>query len=268
MRLSVCIITYNHEAFIEKAVASVLEQDVNFEYEVVIGEDCSTNCPTASTIERNPKRTIQVKLSLEYHKPEYRARSETYSIRFPPALANTPLFLEGDDYWTSRKKLQTPGRFSREESQGVLRFSSNARRSSAADPTHDYVVPASDPPAVSSFGFLLQDSNPIALGSLVTRRQVPLRDPHVARGHQTRRLAALHDAGEASGDLGFIPLEMSRYRVHPGGDVDASEPASSRRSDSPDAAARVRARHRQKPKELIERRKSHYARWWSRRARR
>jgi glycosyltransferase involved in cell wall biosynthesis len=40
MKVSVLIITYNHEKFIAQAIESVLMQEVEFDYEIVIGEDC------------------------------------------------------------------------------------------------------------------------------------------------------------------------------------------------------------------------------------
>jgi glycosyltransferase involved in cell wall biosynthesis len=42
MKLSVMMVTYNHERFIAQALESVLAQRVNFDYEIVVGEDCST----------------------------------------------------------------------------------------------------------------------------------------------------------------------------------------------------------------------------------
>ncbi|MFC2055791.1 glycosyltransferase family 2 protein [Chloroflexota bacterium] len=35
--------TYNHEAFIAEAIEIVLMQKIGFPYELVIGEDCSTD---------------------------------------------------------------------------------------------------------------------------------------------------------------------------------------------------------------------------------
>lgn len=43
MKVSVAIITYNHDKFIAQAIDGVLMQDVDFEYEIVIGEDASTD---------------------------------------------------------------------------------------------------------------------------------------------------------------------------------------------------------------------------------
>ena len=41
--VSVGILTYNHEKYIAEAIESVLRQKVNFKYEIVIAEDCSTD---------------------------------------------------------------------------------------------------------------------------------------------------------------------------------------------------------------------------------
>ena len=42
-KVSIRINTYNHEPFIAQAIESVLMQEVNFDYELIIGEDCSTD---------------------------------------------------------------------------------------------------------------------------------------------------------------------------------------------------------------------------------
>jgi len=42
-KVSIRITTYNHEPFIAQAIESVLMQEVNFDYELIIGEDCSTD---------------------------------------------------------------------------------------------------------------------------------------------------------------------------------------------------------------------------------
>ncbi len=40
-QVSVIIITYNQENYIKETLDGVLNQLVNFEYEIVIGDDCS-----------------------------------------------------------------------------------------------------------------------------------------------------------------------------------------------------------------------------------
>jgi glycosyltransferase involved in cell wall biosynthesis len=37
------MITYNHEQFIAEAIESIVMQKTNFDFELIIGEDCSTD---------------------------------------------------------------------------------------------------------------------------------------------------------------------------------------------------------------------------------
>ncbi|MEM7221782.1 MAG: glycosyltransferase [Pseudomonadota bacterium] len=43
MKVGVCVRTYNHEAFVEQAGASALGQKTDFDFEVVVGEDGSSD---------------------------------------------------------------------------------------------------------------------------------------------------------------------------------------------------------------------------------
>ena len=42
-KVSVCVITYNHENYIRKCLQSIVDQITEFDFEVIIGEDCSTD---------------------------------------------------------------------------------------------------------------------------------------------------------------------------------------------------------------------------------
>ena len=41
--VSVLFITYNHEKYLRQSLDSVMMQETDFAYEVVVGEDCSTD---------------------------------------------------------------------------------------------------------------------------------------------------------------------------------------------------------------------------------
>ena len=42
-KVSVCVITYNQERYIRKCLQSLVEQQANFDFEIIVGEDCSTD---------------------------------------------------------------------------------------------------------------------------------------------------------------------------------------------------------------------------------
>lgn len=43
IRVSVCVVTYNQEQYIAECLDSLVNQQTNFEFEIVVGEDCSTD---------------------------------------------------------------------------------------------------------------------------------------------------------------------------------------------------------------------------------
>src|ERR1700730_6534609 len=101
--VSVVIITYNQEKYLAAAIESVLNQEVSFKYEVIIGEDCSTDGTReiVSTYQRRHPNLIRVITS------DRNVGMVRNFVRTSRACAGTFLaFCEGDDYWHRRDKLQ------------------------------------------------------------------------------------------------------------------------------------------------------------------
>lgn len=101
--LSVCIITYNHESLIAQALESVLIQKTNFEFEIVVGEDCSTD------------KTREICLSLRNKYPDkINLILNKVNMGMMPNFIQTLkeckgkyiALLDGDDFWTDPLKLQ------------------------------------------------------------------------------------------------------------------------------------------------------------------
>jgi glycosyltransferase involved in cell wall biosynthesis len=103
MKLSVLVVCYNQEKFIAQALESILMQQTNFPFEVVIADDYSTD-GTVSVIHSLLKsgtidyRVLQsdqnLGLSLNYQRGFAACRGEYIAV------------LEGDDYWVSTYHLQ------------------------------------------------------------------------------------------------------------------------------------------------------------------
>jgi glycosyltransferase involved in cell wall biosynthesis len=102
-KLSVVMITYNHAKYIEQAVNSVLLQDTNFDYEIIIGEDCSTDRTREILIEFQKRHPEKIKLVLH---PENVGMISNFTFVLNRARGQYIALIEGDDYWTSPNKLQ------------------------------------------------------------------------------------------------------------------------------------------------------------------
>jgi glycosyltransferase involved in cell wall biosynthesis len=100
--------TYNHEKFISQALESVLMQETNFEYEILISEDCSTDGTREIVLDFQKAHPEKVRLLLSranIHSNEIVVRG------IQAARGQYIALLDGDDYWTSREKLQKQADF-------------------------------------------------------------------------------------------------------------------------------------------------------------
>jgi glycosyltransferase involved in cell wall biosynthesis len=102
-KVSVLIITYNQEKYISTAIDSVLSQVTNYQYEIVIGEDCSTDKTREIVLEYKSKIPDKIKLILQ----EKNVGPQNNFIDTLNACTGKYIaLLEGDDYWSDPYKLQ------------------------------------------------------------------------------------------------------------------------------------------------------------------
>ena len=103
--VSVCCITFNHENYIEDAIEGFLIQETDFPFEIIIHDDASSDS-TARIIEDYATRypnIIRVILQTEnqfsknFHLPFWNVVSKS--------CGEYIAICEGDDYWTSKDKL-------------------------------------------------------------------------------------------------------------------------------------------------------------------
>lgn len=111
LKASVCIQTYNHEPFIAQALDSVLMQETEFDYEIIVGEDESqdgTRSICMDYAERNPDR---IRLFLRSRKDVIYVNGRptgrfNFVQNLKAARGQYVALLDGDDYWTDPHKLQ------------------------------------------------------------------------------------------------------------------------------------------------------------------
>ena len=102
-KLSVCLITYNHRAFIVQALEGVLMQQCNFDWEVVIGDDCSNDGTTVIVEEYANKYPNRIRIN---RVGRNLGMTENWLHTIAACKGEYIALLEGDDYWTDPMKLQ------------------------------------------------------------------------------------------------------------------------------------------------------------------
>jgi glycosyltransferase involved in cell wall biosynthesis len=101
--VSITCITYNHEKYIAQAIESFLMQRTNFPYEIIVGEDCSTD-GTRQVVQDYCRRYPDI-VKLVTSECNVGARRNGIRIR-NEARGKYIAICEGDDYWTDPLKLQ------------------------------------------------------------------------------------------------------------------------------------------------------------------
>lgn len=101
--VSVVMIAYNQESFIQKAIDSILCQNTIFPYELIISEDCSTDKTRDICLEYSQKYPSKINLILQ---KQNIGMIHNFSQAIHLARGRYIAFCEGDDFWTHPQKLQ------------------------------------------------------------------------------------------------------------------------------------------------------------------
>ena len=104
--VSVCLITYNQENYIQKAIKSIFDQEVGFPIEVIISNDCSSD-NTHQKIEEILKDATNGFVVRYYNHEDNLGMMRNFSFAINECKGKYIAYFEGDDYWDYPKKLQT-----------------------------------------------------------------------------------------------------------------------------------------------------------------
>ncbi len=102
-RVSVCMVTYNQEKYIAQAIESVLLQKTNFKFQLLIGDDASTDGTTEIVRQYAEKYPDIVKPI--FHEKNIGAANNSIGL-YNCARTEYVAICDGDDYWIDDQKLQ------------------------------------------------------------------------------------------------------------------------------------------------------------------
>jgi glycosyltransferase involved in cell wall biosynthesis len=100
--VSVCLITYNQAPYVQLALDSILAQDFNGAWEIVVADDVSTD-GTAEILQQYQGRYPQLLRVL--HRTKNLGPGRNFIDLLLQAKGKYIAYLEGDDYWSDPTKL-------------------------------------------------------------------------------------------------------------------------------------------------------------------
>lgn len=105
IKVSVIVHTYNHEKFIRQTLDSILCQEVNFQFEVIIGDDASPDSTPQIIQEYQSKFPEIIKPLLHSKNLGGYGKNNTLAT-LAVCEGQYIAAMDGDDYWTNPLKLQ------------------------------------------------------------------------------------------------------------------------------------------------------------------
>ncbi len=95
VKVSVCVLSYNHEKYIEQCLQSLVQQQCDFDFEVIVSDDCSTD--GSQNIIKRFEREYPNIIKAFYHSKNI-GGSNNYLFIHEQVSGEYIAYLDGDDY--------------------------------------------------------------------------------------------------------------------------------------------------------------------------
>lgn len=119
---SVCCITYNHENYIREALDSILLQETDFPFEIVVHDDASTDGTAEIVLEYAKKYPRLIRTIMQSENQFSKGGLISLRFVFPEARGKYIAICEGDDYWRDKTKLQQQVTFLEDNPEYVITY--------------------------------------------------------------------------------------------------------------------------------------------------
>ncbi|EAZ82444.1 glycosyltransferase [Algoriphagus machipongonensis] len=205
--ISVVLLTYNQEAYVNKSIDSILNQKFSGSLEIIVVDDCSddhtfeiiqSKKPINSVLIRTYSNKVNLGLAKNYEKAIFKANGKYIA------------YLEGDDYWTDPFKLQKQFEFLEKHPECVLSF-------------HDFVTIDKNDKIISDKNLLNKSikknrsKKEMVMGCLIHQNTMVFRNVvrkfplgfFKARNHDTFFISFLSNWGTA----GYVECDPLHYRI-------------------------------------------------------
>lgn len=214
MIVSVSCITYNHAPYIRQCLEGILMQETDFDVEVLIHDDASTDGTRAiikEYVDRFPDKIFPVYQDVNQY--QLGVRGFMVRFNFPRAKGKYIALCEGDDYWTDPGKLQKQVAMMEQYPDCAICF--HDMRIEGEDGLQENITTNPNQKLVSDIHDLATKGNFIWTASAMLRNSVNTFPEWYFKSRigdfPMHMLHAMH------GNIRFISDVMGVYRIHEGG---------------------------------------------------
>ena len=207
--VSILCITYNQAKFIKQTIDGFLMQKTNFNFEILINDDASTD-GTAEIINMYETKYPKIFTTILHKENQYSRGDRGMFVKylFPKAKGKYIALCEGDDYWTDENKLQKQVDFLEKKPDYALCFHP-VKVIFENKEEKDHIYPETIKETKFTVKELLEE-NFIQTNSVIYRKQ-NYSKMHTNVMPQDWYLHLYH---AQFGKIGFINEVMSVYRRH------------------------------------------------------
>lgn len=211
--ISVLVLTYNHENFIEQCLRGIADQDYPGPMEVVVFDDASTD-ETARRIRKFAEKAPDIPITLHVNELNLGA-----ARNFEKALAACSMpylaFCEGDDFWILPEKLsRQAGILDSEPDTTTMVYTNYAKTDESGAIIANSTL--NEQPEYFTFKDLMLDHGPST--NAVMMRRDALRNPFPEAFRTVPNPDIfIFSAALLNGRAKYLDFSASAYRLHNGG---------------------------------------------------
>ena len=208
--LSVLIDTYNHEALIEQALRSVVDQDFPADlFEVIVVDDGSTD--------RTPEIIRRFEPRVRLIAKKNGGQASAFNAGILACSGEVIVFLDGDDWWTQGKLRRVAEIFSNDTSLGMLghafieSFDDGSERLIQPGAPASFRLDSAENADYFRLSRCYFGTSRLALRADLARKMLPVPESLVFEADEY-----LFTIAPALAPSRVIADPLTRYRVHPG----------------------------------------------------
>lgn len=213
LKITTAILAYNHESFIREAIDSVVRQQGDFDHEIILFDDASTDSTWNIFCEFNKKHGKKI-IGVKHDKNIGQAKVLKKAISW--ATGDFLAILEGDDIWDDKKKLLKQSEFLCKNSTCSMVFSKIQVKNQDSGITRLLNRQVKIKTSILEGADFLEEPSMNLIGTfsacMFFKHYLRLL-PSAVFDHRVNEIAVAFHC-EKYGPIGFIPDPMVVYRQH------------------------------------------------------